>query len=155
MASDHSFLYSSKELPTALAEQIVDWTSIHTYYTQYISNQLFLSSREKVTDKDLAAIQERVIRSHAQDFFQIKDLLSPGQWKVLTAVCVEKKLFQPNAREIVDKYSLGNTTAIRKAIDVLMDKQLIHMSFTHLGEKYYQSSHPFLAHWINSTFRRQ
>lgn len=148
-----TFQKAGKDLPPALAHQIVEWTSTHTYYTQFVCNQLFLSSQEKVTDKDLKAVQERIIRSQAQDFFQIKDLLSPGQWRVLTAICIEKKLFQPNAREIVDKYKLGNTTAIRKAINVLLDKQLIHVAFTPLGEKYYQSSQPFLAHWINSTFR--
>lgn len=142
-----------KWITPELAAEVVRWTASHTYYTQLICNQLFLTTKQLVTDEDLKGIKERIIKSQSQDFFQIKDLLSPGQWNLLVAVSKEERLYQPNAQKIVEHYKLGNTTGTRKALDVLIDKQLISTYFDEEGDRYYETSHPFLANWIRSRFR--
>lgn len=147
------FAVNGKKLPAILAEQIVKWTDTHTYYTQYMCSQVFLTSGKVVTENDIVSVKERILKGQVPDFFQIKDLLSAGQWKLLTAISNEGKLFHPNAGDIVRSYDLGNTTAIRKALETLLDKQLIHQAYDEEGRKFYQASNPFLANWIRITFR--
>lgn len=147
------FEQAGKEIHPGIAERIVRWTEAHTYYTQYVCNQLFLSSESKVQEDQFIGIQERILRSQSQDFYQIRDLLSPGQWKLLVATSQEGELYQPFAQEITRIYQLGNSNAIKKALAALLDKQLIHIAFNREGNKYYQASNPFLTNWIRKTFR--
>jgi hypothetical protein len=149
----HAFIISKfseagKTTEDRLVEKVLDWTDRHTYYTQYVCNQLFQSTGKEIVAEDLAELQERIMKSFSQDFFQIKDLLSKGQWKTLVAVSVEQKLDKPFSQRIAKTYDLGNSNAVRKAIDVLLDKQLIHLQYDASGHKFYQPSNPFLANWI-------
>ncbi len=142
------FSDAGKTISDEVVARIISWTDGHTYYTQYVCNQVFQTSTNKVQLGDLINVQERIVKGFTHDFFQIKDLLSKGQWNTLVAVSMEESLDQPFAQKIAQRYSLGNSNAVRKALDVLLDKQLIHLVYGKKGEKIYKASNPFLSNWI-------
>lgn len=148
-----NFSEAGKSISNEIVDKVINWTDAHTYYTQSVCNQLFLISGKTVKMQDLTNVMERIIKSHQHDFFQIKDLLSPGQWKTLVAISLEEKFDQPFAQKVTRKYDLGNSNAVRKALAVLLDKQLIHMEFDEKGDKSYQSTNPFLTNWIKGASR--
>tara|TARA_Y100001972_G_scaffold128713_1_gene191199 strand:- start:2610 stop:2813 length:204 start_codon:yes stop_codon:yes gene_type:complete len=61
---------------------------------------------------------------------------------------MENDLDQPFAQKIGRQYGLGNSNAVRKALDVLLDKQLIHLKYSTDGKRIYKPSNPFLTNWI-------
>jgi len=131
-------------------EDILNWTQTHTYYTQYICNQIFVETKDRLSAKHLDQIKWRILQVSKQDFFQLRDIISKGQWRLLVAIAKEEHLYQPTSTRIMDKYKLNTPRAIIKALSTLLDKQLIYQEFNDHGEKYYNLSDVFLMRFIQN-----
>jgi len=101
------FAENRKQIQSEDVHDILEWTSIHTYYTQYFCNQLFLETGNEVTNENINQLKWKILDMRRQDHFQLKDILSSGHWKLLVATAGEEKLRKPTSRIISDKYNLG------------------------------------------------
>ena len=142
------FAKADKNIPMKLVEQGVEWTAAHTYYTQYVFNQLFLRAGRNVIKRDLLDVQYELMQTSRIDFFQLRDTLSPGHWKILVASAKEESLQNPTSGMIIKKYDLDTPRAIMKGIEVLMDRQFLFQGLTPSGKKSYQLTDVFLMRWI-------
>jgi len=143
------FQNSKKDIDSTLINEILDWSEVHTYYTQFVCNQVFLLSKKKVLRSDLEKVQWQILQNAKHDFFQLKGLLSPGQLKLTYAVAKEEDLFNPTSNYIRQNYELGNSNGIMKNLDTLVNKQLINKFFTEEGEPYYKLSNVFIMRYVN------
>lgn len=147
---DH-FRKGSKQIAPETVEDILNWTDVHTYYTQYVCNQLFLESGKTVSSDKLQELKWRILQTSRQDYFLLRDLLAIGQWRLLVAAAKEEQLYQPMSKTITDRYQLGTAGAVRKALGVLMDKQLLNQFYDMKGNKYYKLADVFLMRFIQSS----
>jgi hypothetical protein len=139
-----------KTVDEKIIGSILEWTDVHTYYTQFVCNQLCLYTEKNVDEDQFKRLQWRILQTSRQDFFQIRDLLSKAQWRVLIAVAKEENTYHPYAKSLISKYHLSTPAGIKKAIKALLDRQLINIFHDDRGDKYYKVSDVFLMRFIQN-----
>ncbi len=144
------FDQANKSISTEIVEEGVNWTANHTFYTQYIFNQLFLRSASTVKKSDLDRIKSELMQTSRIDFFQLRDTMSPGHWKILIAAAKEGKLKEPTSSRIIKSYDLGTPRAVLKGIDVLLDREYLFRGLSEENQKFYQLTDVFLMRWIQN-----
>lgn len=148
-----SFKRHGKAINGDMIGDILDWTEAHTYYTQYLCNQLFLETQKEVKKEDLNALKLKILNVSRQDFFQWRDVLSSGQWKLLVAIAKETNLYKPTSIHIQRKYNLTTPNAIQKTLRMLLNKQLINDFFDESGEKFYKLADVYMMRFIQHEIR--
>lgn len=128
---------------------VLDFTRLHTYYTQKLMNRIFSSGLKKVEIDQAKSISQSVLLETEHVFFQYRNLLTQAQWQMLRAVAREGKLYQPHAKEFSGKYKLGQTSAITRSIDSLLTKEMIFQETDDRGT-YYQVYDCFLSRWLEA-----
>lgn len=145
----NQFESNGKEIKAEYVDRILEWTEVHTYYTQFFCNQLFIHSKDKVAQEDLDSIQWQILQTAKHDYFQLRELLSPGQKQLIYAIAKEVDFFNPSSNEFKRKYKLSTSRGVVKNLDVLVNKQLINKFYTESGEAYYKLSNVFIMRYIN------
>jgi len=56
-----------------------------------------------------------------KSFLLYRNLLSSNQWKALTAIAKEQRIYKPQAGDIVQKYALGSPASSKRAFDALLE----------------------------------
>ncbi|MDR2233394.1 MAG: hypothetical protein LBE56_09765 [Tannerella sp.] len=82
---------------------------------------------------------------------QYRSLLSPIQWKTLIAIAKEELVMEPQAKEFLQKYHIGAASSARKALDALIDKEMI-VSVETSGKTAYRVYNDFLMRWLQRLF---
>ena len=86
-------------------EFILDFTRLHTFYTQSICNRVFASGLKNITHDHVRQICGQLINEQEPLFFQYRNLLTPIQWNLLRAIAKEGFFYQPNSKVFIEKYS--------------------------------------------------
>jgi AAA+ ATPase superfamily predicted ATPase len=128
---------------------ICKWTLRHTFYTQYLCNQLYYQRRKKIELSDVRKMAWQILKQHEGVFFQYRNLLTDGQWKLLKAIGKEEKVFQPNSKEFIQKYQLGSASIVSRSLEALLQKEMIYLD-AYSDKPYYQVYDKFLLRWIQS-----
>ena len=87
---------------------ILDWTKIHTFYTQSLCNHVFMKSGKKVGLEDVLLSASQILKENEQTYIQWRDLLTPNQWNYLKAVAKEKSVDKPFATKCKRLFSHGS-----------------------------------------------
>ncbi|HHP7242424.1 MAG TPA: ATP-binding protein [Cyclobacteriaceae bacterium] len=144
------FQENGKAISLAIVSDLVDWTEIHTYYTQFVFNQLFLVNKRKVSEDELGYLKWQILQTARQDFLQMKNLLSEGQLRLLIAIGKEVDMYQPFSQSHILKYGLSTPAGVKKALNVLIDKQLVNEFYDEQDEKYYKMADVFMMRYIQA-----
>ncbi len=144
------FRNAGKKISMNQVVDILNWTASHTYYTQYLCNQLFIESVKTMDSHLIDKIKWRILQVSRHDFFQLRDILPTGQWQMVVAIAKEERLYQPTSKLIMDTYKLNTPRAIIKSLKTLLDKQLVYQDFDESGDKYYCLSDVFLMRFIQN-----
>jgi len=126
---------------------IMDFSRLHTFYTQSICNRVFASGMKSIESDFVKKICNELIAEHEQLFFQYRNLLTPIQWNLLKAIAKEGRVYQPNSKSFIEKYTLGIPANIQRAIESLLKKEMIFRSNDNNGS-YYSVYDLFLARWM-------
>ncbi|MFA5045097.1 MAG: ATP-binding protein [Paludibacter sp.] len=145
------FTENKKEITNETVEFILDWTFNHTYYTQFLCNNLFASGSRKPDIPLTKSVCAEILEAEQANFLQYRNLLTSFQWRLLIAIAKEEKLFQPQSKQFIQKYKLGAASTVKKAIDSLIDKEMV---FVHIekDESYYRIYDVFLMRWLQRTY---
>jgi hypothetical protein len=73
--------------------------------------------------------------------------LTDNQLSLLKAIALENIVAQPLSNEFAKKYELPNSSSIKKALDVLKEKDLVYQ-----GQNGYFIYDRFLDLWLKRTF---
>lgn len=141
------FREGGKHIPEEIISYILDWSRVHTFYTQTLCNFVYMSSSEIVTMEDVYGAIDRIFRSESDKFFTIRTMLTKGQWKYLECVAKEGVLLQPTAGAFLNKYKIGTPAASKRFLTSLLEKDLIYEERTADGTGY-SVYNVFLSRWL-------
>jgi len=128
-------------------DYILDFSRLHTFYTQSICNRLFARRIANITSEIAHEICRQLIREHEQIFFQYRNLLTPIQWNMMKAVAKEGKVYQPNSKGFIEKHKIGIPANIQRAIESLLNKEMIYKGNDERGT-FYSVYDLFLSRWM-------
>lgn len=126
---------------------ILDWTMRHTFYTQSLCHALFDSGMREIgidQAKDCAGL---LLQENEPRFYEIRGLLTKGQWKYLTAIAKEGTVAQPTAGAFLQKYGIVSASSAFRNLQFLVDKELVLENQTSDG-KTYRVYNVFLSRWL-------
>lgn len=126
---------------------ILDWTCRHTYYTQYLCNQVFASDIAQIDLAHTQHVCKAILDQEQMVFFQYKKLLTADQWNLLIAVAKEQKVTQPYANSFISKYRLKSSANVKRSLESLLEKEMIY-SETTATETYFEVYDKFLMRFL-------
>ena len=141
------FAKGKKNITNEAVDFILDWTKVHTFYTQSLCNHVFLKSGKNVGLQDALASAHQILVENEQTFLQWRDLLTPLQWNYLKAVAKEQSVDKPFATGFIQKYNIGTSANSNRILDALIDKELILANSTEEGVSY-SVYNVFLSRWL-------
>jgi len=130
---------------------ILSWTLSHTYYTQIICNAVFSERKKNVTIEQVKRVCDEQLNMQQVTYMQYRSLLSPIQWQLLLAVAKEGLVTEPQAQEFLRKYKISAASSAKKALNILLDKEMI-FSIETMGKTAYRVYNVFLMRWMERVF---
>ncbi len=143
------FEKGKKSITTEALDFILDWTKIHTFYTQSLCNHVFLKSGRNIGKEDVLQSAAQILKENEQTFLQWRDLLTSNQWNYLKAVAKEQVVTQPYASKFLQKYNIGTSANSQRLLEALIDKELILANSTLEGVSY-SVYNVFLSRWLEN-----
>ena len=126
---------------------VVDFSRLHTFYTQSVCNRVFATRLKMITQEDVRQICRSFISEQEPLFFQYRNLLTPIQWNLLKAIAREGKIYQPNSKDFIEKHKLGIPANIQRAMESLLNKEMLYKGNDSTGA-YYTVYDVFLSRWM-------
>jgi len=128
-------------------DYILDWTFVHTYYTQYFCHFIYSKQRSSITLNDIKKLALELLSLQENTFFQYRNLLPPAQWKLLIAIAKEETVTQILSSTFIKQHNLNSASSVQRSLSALLEKELIY--FNSSEEKpYYQVYDKFLLRWM-------
>ncbi len=138
-----------KEISQEALYFICNWTMRHTFYTQYLCNQIFVKSGNNISLEGVKNVASGILKLQEGKFYQYRSLLTNGQWNLLNAVAKETQLIKPLSKNFIAKYNLGSPSIVKKGMDALIKKEMT-LHNTGVETPYYEVYDKFLMHWLQS-----
>lgn len=130
------FESEQKAIDDGSLDYILEWTRVHTYYTQRLCNEVFAISDTKVNmDVVLKAIQS-ILESEKERFREIRGLITRSQWKMLSAIAKEGTVRQITSSSFLSKYGIVSGPTALRNVKSLVDKELVLVSTDEEGVSY-------------------
>ena len=123
-AQNH-FSKVGKTLPPLLFETIYHLVLGHTWYIQFILNQLYALPQKEYSEIDLSKIVTNVLEGENATYKTYCELLTKGQLRVLQAIAKERKIATLTHSEFLKKHNLVAASSVKLSIQSLIDKSLI------------------------------
>lgn len=143
------FARDGREVTDDALAYILEWSRRHTFYTQSLCNELYAMGHSQV-DYDLVLhAAHNIIDRESSNFLQIRNLITPQQWRIMIAVAKEQEVSQVTSASFLSKYGIGSATNCRRAIDSLTDKELLLEHITPTTRSY-QVYNVFLSRWLET-----
>lgn len=143
------FTKNGKNIDDDAVDFILEWTKRHTYYTQFVCNQVFAESSKKITLEDVKNTASSILRLEITNFIERRNLLTEKQWKYLVAVAKEGEVKKPTAADFLMKYQIGNAATAKKILTALVEKELL-LEQSGLSGKSYSVYNVFMSRWMES-----
>ena len=143
------FKKAGKSIDDEAVYFILDWTKRHTYYTQFMCNQVFADSSQKITLEDAKNIASKILRFETTNFIERRNLITEKQWKYLVAVAKEGEVRKPTAADFLIKYKIGNAATAKKILTALVEKELL-LEQSDLSGKAYSVYNVFMSRWMET-----
>lgn len=128
-------------------EDILEYTQVHTYYTQVFCNELFEYKEKNIQMQTLQVIKQKIEVERVGVFFQYRNLLTSVQWNLLKAVAKEVKVFQPYNKTFINTHKLGSSAIVKRSLDALLDKEMVYRVMDQ-EKPYYAVYDKFLMRWL-------
>ena len=139
----------NKSITEEAIDFICEWTTLHTFYTQYLCNQIFTKTGSKIELEDCKQVAAGILEVQEGKFYQYRYLLTATQWKLLNAVAKESRLEKPHAKDFINDYQLGSPSIVSRALEALVKKEMI-LHNTGVEKPYYEVNDKFLMRWLQS-----
>ncbi|MFP4622440.1 MAG: AAA family ATPase [Bacteroidales bacterium] len=138
----------NKEIEGQIAEKILEWTEIHTFYVQQLCNRIFSSTVKKVTDESWKEQAYYLLKEQEPIFFSYRSMLTRGQWNLLKAISREHKVYHPSSKDFLSKHHLSTSASVLRSLRSLTEYDLIYSDFDENGKVYYDVYDVYFKRWI-------
>lgn len=141
------FKNQKKIITEEAVDFILDWTRCHTFYTQFLCNRVFSSSKNEVGLVDVLIATDAILKENSDSFLERRALLTPRQWKFLMAVAKEGNVSEPTGSAFLQKYGLGAPSSAARLLSALTDKELL-LETRSLEDVSYCVYNVFFSRWL-------
>lgn len=144
------FVSAGKTIDDDSIDYILQWTKVHTYYTQRLCNEVFSLSGNTI-DRDLInkAIQA-ILDAEKERFREIRRLITQSQWKMLKAIASEGEVSQITSSSFLSRHGISSGPTALRNIKALTDKELILATNREDGT-YYSVYNVFLSRYLENS----
>ncbi|GAB6011168.1 AAA family ATPase [Viscerimonas tarda] len=114
-----------KTLDAAVFDFVYEKMLGHTWYVQFILNQLFAINKAKPGQQDVDLIIDDVLQEENATFKTYCEIITAGQLRVLRAIAKGHKVSAPFEASFMRKHNLTALSSVKLALTSLADKTLI------------------------------
>lgn len=126
---------------------IVNWTHLHTYYTQQLCHTVYANDATAITIDEVKKACAQLLKQGEAVYLQFRQMLTDKQWNFLIAVAKEGSVQQITSMAFLHQHKIGTPSASRRLVDALCEKGLINDEIT-LDGTTYSLSDVFLSRWM-------
>jgi uncharacterized protein len=137
------FTSLSRSVAPAAVNMILEITSKHTFYVQFMCNRLYSSFRKIDTDQ-VKQMLYKIINENEPVYGGYINLITSLQFRVLRAIAMNDGVKNPTSSEFLDKYNLGAASSVSLAVKSLEDK-----GFISYDNQVYFMNDQFFRQWLN------
>lgn len=130
---------------------ILDWTRLHTYYTQRVCNELYFDGARNIDMSVVLKACRNILETERFNYLLLKEILPVQQWRFLKGVAKEGCVSQITSSSFISQYSIGSTTTAVRAAESLEQKELILKHFGTNGVSY-EVYDVFFSRWLEAEF---
>ena len=130
------FESAGKSIDADSLDYILEWTKVHTYYTQRLCNEVFSLSDSKVDRDTVRGAIQAILDSERERFREIRRLITRAQWKMLSAIAKEDSVKQITSSAFLSKYGITSGPTALRNIMALIDKELVLATTEEDGTSY-------------------
>jgi uncharacterized protein len=138
-----------KDIDPAIAEDILRWCDIHTFYVQQLCNRVFAATFKQVTPELWKEQAFELLKEQEIIFLGYRNLLTTHQWNLLKSIANEGKVYQPTGMEFSTKHALYNSATILRSLKSLLKYELVYKNFDSKGLQYYSVYDVFFQRWCS------
>lgn len=109
----------------AAIDLILEITSGHTFYVQFLCNRLF-SNKKPINADEVYRILLRIVSENESVYASYITLLTPLQFRILRAIAINGGVQSPTSGEFLFTYDLGAASSVSLAIKSLQEKEFIY-----------------------------
>jgi AAA+ ATPase superfamily predicted ATPase len=122
----NQFSKGGKKITKPAAKYLLDFTEHYTFYTQMICNLAFYKSDNRLELNEAKSIVKHFLESRKLDYYNIYNLLSENQKRVLIAIAKEDKITKPTSIDFLMKHRLPSASSTLQAVNALVDKEILY-----------------------------
>lgn len=143
----YHFENNKRKIDEEALQFILEFTRVHTYYTQSVCNRLFSKQIKHITIENTKLECSSLLKEQEAVFFQYRNLLTAKQWSVIKAIAKEDKVYHPSAQDFLGKYKLGSSAGVLRVLQSLSQSEMIFKETDEKGD-FYRVYDCFLARWL-------
>lgn len=153
----HSFIAShfqksGKKISDKFIDEILNWTKVHTFYTQYFCNLLFSISTSTVSKTDLQRVKLKILKENEVTYLRYKKLMTAKQWNLVQAIGQEGSVQQPGAKDFISTHKLGAHSTVRQSLKAMIKAEMIYETLES-DRVSYQVYDVFLERWLQEVVK--
>jgi len=115
----------NKSISPVVFDYVYNLMMGHTWYVQYLLNQLFSLSQYEYSEQDVNLLITEILQEENATFKTYCEVISKGQLRLLKAIATEKKVSLPYEGTFMRKYNLTAPSSVKLALSSLIDKTFI------------------------------
>jgi uncharacterized protein len=147
-----NFKAHGKKISTEAVDFILEWTHLHTYYTQTVCNKVFERGNVDITLLTVYESIHSIMREKKDSYYVLRDVMTVYQFKVLTGVAKSSPLYTPTAGAFIRKNDLRSGASVLKALRYLVDADLLYADYDEKGAIFYSMSDIFFMRWLQENY---
>jgi hypothetical protein len=121
------FEASSKSIPAPVISEVCQITEGHPFYVQHLCHVLWERCEQggDVAPEDVHDAVQILLDRESYAYTALWEGLTMNQQRVLLGLAQESGDVQPFSSEFVRRYQLGSPSSVQRAVEALMEKDLI------------------------------
>jgi len=142
------FAGSKRKINSAAIDFILDFTRLHTFYTQTLCNRIHSSGIRDIRKDTAESLAYKLLGEQEVVYFQYRNLLTTLQWNLLKAIASEDAVYQPTSKDFIKTYNLESASQVQKTLQALLSKEMIYRDYDEKGS-FYCVYDCFLSRWLS------
>lgn len=148
---ERHFKEAGLEIDQKSIDYILQWTRVHTYFTQRLCHTVFNMAHKRVDVSLIKQAAIQILQSDSIIFGQYQQLLTAAQWNFLIAVAKEGEVSQVTSRQFLHKHHLGNPSSVNRIVTALIEKNILDDRIEE-GKNIYSLNDVFLSRWLEEKY---
>lgn len=140
------FLLGKKKIDIDALNLIMQYTSMHTYFVQYLCNRLYSENYTKISSDEVKKVFSTILIENEPVYSNYINLLTTFQLNLLRAIARNKEQWGVTSKEFIKQHNLGAASSVNTAIKSLLDKEFIYIE----DNKYYLLDRYFSG-WLSNS----